>query len=1138
MNSRASKVILKWEIVESSLMTSVIEQQQQNATSGATSPIKSAATIQPSAFNQNNATPITNTVSPKVRLDSLGADQPPTKRAKVFEQENVLSGVQQSDKIEVDPPVGNGTNSQQQQNSQKNNGNNMSDEKNGDVLDKNLYSRQIYTLGESAMVNLRTASVLISGLGSVGVEIAKNLILGGVRHVTIHDTKTTEWLDLSAQYYLREDDIGKNRASACYERLAELNDSVNVEVSIDDLSEHLVQRFDLVVLTDTNRSVQIQVSKWTRAHSRRLLVADARGVFSYIFNDFGENFRIDDGTGEQVREFFIEHIDRATGEVTTLENLFHGLEDGDYVTFSEVKGLDGINGIEPIKIVVKNAFKFNIGKVAENFPDYIEGGRCRQVKVPHHVTYKTFEESFADPEFVIWDYAKFDYPPQLHALWTALYSFEEKYGRRPAPRSTSDAALLKQELKGDVEISENLIQLFAFQASGNLVTVSSVVGGIAAQEAMKAVTHHMTPLKQWMYLDHVEALPGDWTSFDNEKLTEADCQPRQSRYDGQAAIFGWPYQETLFKQRWFVVGAGAIGCELLKNMAMMGLACGEGGLIKITDMDQIEISNLNRQFLFRKKDVGMKKSECAARAVTSFNSDVRIQSLAERVGADTENIFTDEFFDELNGVANALDNVDARRYMDRRCVYYRLPLLESGTMGTKGNTQVVYPYLTESYSSSVDPPEKEIPVCTLKNFPNEIQHTITWAREQFETFFAQPGEVANKFLQDERQFNEHVEKLAIGQRIQILEQVKDALIDGRPSNAEDCIKWARQQFQELYHNNIAQMLHSFPPEQLTDQGAKFWSGAKRCPHVLNFDPSKDEHFNFVYAASILRAEMYGIQPILEREEVIRVALSVTPEPFKPKVGVKIAVTEAEAKEQAESGLGDDDAVVEALKLKLARLNVKTLQKLNCIDFEKDDDSNHHMEFITGASNLRAENYDIQPADRMKTKQIAGKIIPAIATTTAAVAGLVCVELYKVIDASGIPKVPLDRFKNTFINLSLSFFSSAEPIAAPKKKYLEKEFTLWDRIDITGPLTMEKFIEDLQRQTGCELSMLSAGACLLYSFFMPPAKRTTRLATGVREVFEELSKKKLDDTVRYIVLEPMMNDPNDEDVEVPYIRYAL
>ena len=63
-------------------------------------------------------------------------------------------------------------------------------------------------------------------------------------------------------------------------------------------------------------------------------------------------------------------------------------------------------------------------------------------------------------------------------------------------------------------------------------------------------------------------------------------------------------------------------------------------------------------------------------------------------------------------------------YMDRRCVYYRKPLLESGTLGTKGNIQVVLPNTTESYGSSQDPPEKTVPICTLHNFPNAIEHTL------------------------------------------------------------------------------------------------------------------------------------------------------------------------------------------------------------------------------------------------------------------------------------------------------------------------------------------------------------------------------------------------------------------------------
>ena len=75
-------------------------------------------------------------------------------------------------------------------------------------------------------------------------------------------------------------------------------------------------------------------------------------------------------------------------------------------------------------------------------------------------------------------------------------------------------------------------------------------------------------------------------------------------------------------------------------------------------------------------------------------------------------------------MCTALDNIDARLYMDQRCLFYQLPMLESGTLGTKGNTQVVVPHKTENYGATRDPPEKSIPVCTLKNFPNQVKRGL------------------------------------------------------------------------------------------------------------------------------------------------------------------------------------------------------------------------------------------------------------------------------------------------------------------------------------------------------------------------------------------------------------------------------
>jgi len=89
-----------------------------------------------------------------------------------------------------------------------------------------------------------------------------------------------------------------------------------------------------------------------------------------------------------------------------------------------------------------------------------------------------------------------------------------------------------------------------------------------------------------------------------------------------------------------------------------------------------------------------------------MNPAVHINAFLDKVGTATEAKFSDRFFSALDCAVNALDNVEARLYMDQRCVTNQRPLLESGTLGPKGHTQIIVPFLTESYASRRDPPEK------------------------------------------------------------------------------------------------------------------------------------------------------------------------------------------------------------------------------------------------------------------------------------------------------------------------------------------------------------------------------------------------------------------------------------------------
>ncbi len=230
----------------------------------------------------------------------------------------------------------------------------------------------------------------------------------------------------------------------------------------------------------------------------------------------------------------------------------------------------------------------------------------------------------------------------------------------------------------------------------------------------------------------------------------------------------------------------------------------------------------------------------------------------------------------------------------------------------------------------------------------------------------------------------------------------------------------------------------------------------------------------------------------------KVADAVIVPEFTPRSGVKIQINDNDpAPQQGQSsGLGtlhpvtfslvaqfpiDDETEVLATKLPAPSSLVG--YRLTPVEFEKDDDTNHHIDFITAASNLRAMNYGINPADRHTTKQIAGKIIPAIATTTSLVTGLVCLELLKMIDG----RKKLEDYKNGFVNLALPFFGFSEPIAAPKQKYGNTEWTLWDRFVFENNPSLRDIINWFKTNHNLEVGMVSQGVSMLWSSFIGKKK---------------------------------------------------
>lgn len=1010
------------------------------------------------------------------------------------------------------------------------------DKRDGEI-DESLYSRQLYVLGAEAMKRMGQSNVLIVGLKGLGVEIAKNVALAGVKSLTLYDPAHTKVSDFSSQFFLRESDIGKRRDEATAPRLAELNQYTPVSILEGDLlDEKVLTQFQIIVLTETPLEVQYKINEITHKNNIGFISTDTRGLFGNVFVDFGDSFTVVDPTGEEPLTGIVSDIDEQ-GNVAVLDETRHGLEDGNYVKFTEVEGVDELNSGEAFKVTVSGPYAFKLVDGPKGMGNYKKGGIFTQVKQPVKLSFQSLQEQIKKPEFLFSDYAKFDRPNTLHVGFLALHGFYSKYERLPKPHGEEDANELvefaKQVKTGSTELDEfdldeKLIKELSYQAQGDLPAMNAFFGGLVAQEVLKCCSGKFGPIKQWLHFDSLESLPAKL------ERTEETTAPTNSRYDGQIAVFGKEFVEKVQNLKVFLVGSGAIGCEMLKNWALMGLGSGPEGAIFITDNDSIEKSNLNRQFLFRSADVGKQKSDVAAVAAVAINPDLagKISSKQDKVGPETENIFNDDFWNGLDFVTNALDNVEARTYVDRRCVFFKKPLLESGTLGTKGNVQVVYPYLTESYSSSQDPPEKSIPLCTLRSFPNKIDHTIAWAKSLFQGYFADACENVNLYLSQPNFSQSTLEKS--GDQKTTLETIKDYLVDSRPLTFEECISWARLEFERKFSNEIKQLLYNFPKDAVTTTGAPFWSGPKRAPTPLVFDASNENHFNFIVAAANLRAFNYGLKGGADLDTYSKVLKNMKVPEFTPASNVKIQVEENET---VEASRGDDSDVIQLLKESLPQPSSLAGFRLVPVEFEKDDDTNHHIDFITAASNLRAINYEIEPADKLKTKFIAGRIIPAIATTTALVTGLVCLELYKVVDGEN---KTIEDFKNGFINLALPFFGFSEPVGSPKMKYNGDKTVdkIWGRFDVKGNPTLGELIKKFEEEEGLSITMLSSGSTLLYASFLI-AKHKPRLAMPVTKVLETVSKKPIGDHVKTIILEICADDAEGEDVEdIPFVAIHL
>ena len=765
------------------------------------------------------------------------------------------------------------------------------------------------------------------------------------------------------------------------------------------------------------------------------------------------------------------------------EDSRHALEDGDEVLFEGMVGMEQLHAGGPRAVRVTGTHSFTIADDISAAAPLAGGGYCHEAPRRGAATFRSMREELAEPSLVASGQCSVKRARSLHASFRA-------------PRAPG--------------------------ARPDLCPVTSIVGAFASAEALKALTRVHQPLGQWLYLD----------------------------FSKQAGVLAWPPADAaaaLGALRVLLVGAGGVGGEALKNLALLGVGQAQlGGCVTLVDDDLVARPNLARGLLLRASDVGHPKAQAVAARGAALRAQraPAVHAICARLTSDAagcagavphaaaarvvqHELLDDSWVERFGVVLSAVDCATSRAALDERCVRSRVALLDAGVDGALAHCQPVVPFASVPLSHGArEPPAREPLACVLNNFPSQPWHAVAWARARFDALFgARPADV-NAYL-GSREYLDALRKRPVLERLAALRSLSDALLRDRPYSLQDCLAWARAQFEALFAAAPRALLAAFPADAVAPSGGgPFWHGAKRLPAPAAFHPDDPLHLRFVAAAANLQARVYGLNGCSDLDFFRRALAALPPPQPSPPVG---AVPE----------MGDAEAAISAAACEeaLAALPApSSLAGYRLAPLTYDADADEPARFIAAASAMRARCFRI-PEPGARTAQLAaGSVLGALQPTAALAGGLLALQLAALAahpPAAGAPPPPLSAFRCCYASLAASLLVQAQPTPAPSQRAGALAWTLWDRLELDARgTTLEEALAALQLRLGLRPSMVSYGKSLLFADFLAPAKRAERLALTLPALVESVCKAALAPAVTHLALAVSVCDAEDEDVDVP------
>ncbi|EGR27187.1 ubiquitin-activating enzyme e1, putative [Ichthyophthirius multifiliis] len=1002
------------------------------------------------------------------------------------------------------------------------------------------FSRQTAVYGVENQCKIRKLNIFLYGVFGVGIEIAKNLILSGVNQLVIYDNKICDKNDQNVNFCIRDNHIkNKNsRADASLETLQQLSLYCQIKVHKEEINNEFLSQFNVVVFTDFyDKQKLIEYNNFCRKNNIGFILSANLGLYGFLFVDFGDKHLVQDIDGEQIKQASISSISQdKQAQITVEDDKKLKFQNGDTVQFQEVQGMTELNG-KQFQIEIKSAYKFTIKQDTTKFTPYKSNGIVYQVKVPQQITFKSLQEILENPQkddFMLFDSTQTSQSQDLHIILNGLFEYYQENKKLPQFLNEDNAKQvigIINKIQGKYknlnanQINESLIKNIVLYSQANIIPICYIWGALVSQEVIKYIGLYK-PIKQIIHCEMLDIL-----------CPQQNLQVLNDNY--QLSVLGKVFFNKLGNQNIFLVGAGSLGCEYLKNISLLLNNCSLDGQIFITDFDKVNFSNLNTQFLYTNQFLGKSKSEVIANQIKLINKQIKIKNFNKSFNLKNQQIFDDLFWDNLNIVITSVDNTQTRALIDAQCVWFGKPLFDSGIQESKCHTQVIVPKQTQCYQDSHDISEESAPLCVLSNFPHIIQHTVQWSSDQFQVFFVEGIEEISKFVKNGQQHiqnlkNEFQDKSGfLKQKLLNLQTYATVLLQ---PNYEQCINIAFKLFYQNFYDQIIQLLQGFPIDHKNEDGKPFWSGHKRLPQALELNYEDQLHLDFILSVSNIIAYSFDIKGQLPKDKIAKY-LGQNKETLQKLF-------------QVEKKNIDDDQINLNLIAELQKLKIKHSQKVYLLQLENDEQQELQQNFIYTTSNLRARNYKIEEASKQKIKMISNKTVPSTAIMASLGASLNIIQIIKYLK-NQIQQKNVYQQKNSFINLAIPLYLFADtlaPIAQKDKEYDEivlgpvkaipPGFTNWDKIEINGPMKLSQLIDNFKDQYKVKLSIISVGKLCIYNVYGGQQQQDL-LNQDILELYQKLQKQKVPASKAF--LEIIVNGEtldDSTDCNMPVIKYRI